>query len=283
MGEPRNDEATGDPEDGGGTRPEGGRRRHRGDTEMTFLEHLEEFRWTVGRSLLAFIVGVAVVAVFMRDVAEFLQMPLVRAYGSSEAALENLITYRPMGVFSVFLQIMLLGGLTLSMPFALYFLACFVAPGLTERERAVLRPSCLAAFLLFLGGVAFAFFVILPLTLGFSVRFNEFFNFSLFWAASEYYNMIVWFSIATGVFFQFPLLILLLVYLEVVPVAKLRALRRGVFVGLLVFAAVLTPGGDFVSLPLTAGALYGLYELAIWVGGRVERRKRRAAFDEWRE
>lgn len=241
---------------------------------MSFLDHLEEFRWTVGRSLLAFILGIGLATLFIGDIAQFLKLPIITAYGSAELVDENLITYRPMGVISVFIQIAFLSGLTLSMPFALYFLAAFVAPGLTEKERSVLRPACFAAFLLFITGVAFAFFVILPLTLTFSVRLNLYFGFDLFWAASEYYSMVVWFSLATGAFFQFPLIIVILVYLGVIPVEKLKSVRRAVFVGLMVFSAFLTPGGDFISLPITTGFMYGLYELAIWVGARVEKKKR---------
>ncbi len=250
---------------------------------MSFLEHLEEFRWTVGRSLLAFIVGIGLATLFIGDIAEFLKMPIVVAYGSVELADENLITYRPMGVISVFIQIAFLSGLTLSMPFVLYFLAAFVAPGLTEKERKVLRPACFAAFLLFIVGVAFAFFVILPLTLSFSVRLNMYFGFDLLWAASEYYNMVVWFSLATGAFFQFPLVLVILVYLGVLPVEKLKSIRRAVFVGLMVFSAFLTPGGDFISLPLTTGCMYALYELAIWVGARVEKKKREDEIAAWEE
>jgi len=254
---------------------------HTEEEGMSFLEHLEEFRWTVGRSLLAFFVGIALAAIFIGDIAQILKYPIISAYGSVALAEENLITYRPMGVISVFIQIAFLSGLILSMPFVLYFLAAFVAPGLTEKERSVVRPACFAAFLLFLAGVAFAFYAILPLTLAFSVRLNMFFGFDLFWAASDYYSMIVWFSLATGAFFQFPLIIVILVYLGVVPVDKLRGARRVVFVGLMIFSAFLTPGGDFISLPLTTGCMYGLYELAIWVGARVEKKKRENELKEW--
>ena len=98
---------------------------------MSFLEHLEDFRWTVGRSLLAFATGIVLTTLFIGDIATFLKLPIVTAYGSAEMADENLITYRPMGVISVFIQIAFLSGLTLSMPFVLYFLAAFVAPGLS--------------------------------------------------------------------------------------------------------------------------------------------------------
>jgi sec-independent protein translocase protein TatC len=245
-----------------------------GEEGMSFLEHLEEFRWTIGRSVLAFFIGVCVVAFLMPDVGAFLQQPLIQAYGSAQLVGEKLITYKPMGVFSVFIQVALLGGLVLSMPFVLYFMACFVAPGLTERERQVVRPACLAAFVLFIAGVAVAFYVILPLTLAFSVQFNQVMGFQVLLAASEYYSMVVWFSLATGAIFQFPLIIVILIYIQVISVEKLKAIRRSVFVGSMIFAALLTPGGDFLSLPLTTGILYGLYEMAILVGSRIDRKRR---------
>jgi sec-independent protein translocase protein TatC len=243
---------------------------------MSFLEHMEEFRWTVARSLLAFVLGVFVVVLLMPKIGGFLQLPLVQAYGSPDLVAQKLITYKPMGVFSVFIQIALLGGLVLSMPFALYFLACFVAPGLTERERKVVRPACLAAFILFLLGVAVAFFIILPLTLTVSVKFNQLMDFQVLLAASEYYNMVVWFSLATGAIFQFPLILVILVFIQILSTAQLRSLRRVVFVGMMVFSAFLTPGGDFLSLPLTTAILYGLYEFAILVGSRIEARRPQA-------
>lgn len=243
---------------------------------MTFLEHLEEFRWTIARSVLAFIIGVAVVAIFHKNIAEWMQYPLHRAYGSADLARENLITYKAMGVISVFFQIALLGGLTLSMPFMLFFLGSFIAPGLTEKERRILRPACFAAFLLFLIGVAFAFFIILPLALAFTVGLNQHLGFDILWAASDYYNMVVWFSLSIGVFFQFPLVVVLLVYIGVLTTESLKRVRRLVFIGLMIFSALVSPGGDPVSLFVTTGFMYGLYELSISIGQRIEKKKREA-------
>ena len=250
---------------------------------MSFLEHLEEFRWTVGRSLLAFTLGITLATFFIGEIADYLKFPITFAYGSSELVDDNLITYRPMGVISVFIQIAFISGLTLSMPFTLFFLGTFVAPGLNKKERSLLRPACFAAFILFITGVAFAFFVILPLTLTFSVRLNQYFGFELLWAASEYYSMVVWFSLATGSFFQFPLIIVVLVFLGVIPVQKLRSARRVVLVGLMIFSAFLTPGGDFISLPITTGLMYSLYELSIWIGGRVEKKINNNSKDKYEE
>ena len=240
---------------------------------MTFLEHLEEFRWTLGRSCLAFIIGVVLVLWFMKDVSVFLQLPLLKAYGSAELLEQNLITYRPMGVISVYIQVAVLGGLSLAMPFILYFLGCFIAPGLTYSERKILAPSCFGALLMFSFGIVFAFLIVLPLTLGFTVRLNEMLGFDLLWAASDYYNLVVWFSLASGLFFQFPLIIIVLIYLNIVPLRVLTSSRAAVFVGLMIFSALITPGGDFISLPVITGMMYALYELAILVGVRIDKRR----------
>lgn len=240
---------------------------------MTFLEHLEEFRWTLGRSCLAFIIGVVLVLWFMKDVSVFLQLPLLKAYGSAELLEQNLITYRPMGVISVYIQVAVLGGLSLAMPFILYFLGCFIAPGLTDSERKILAPSCFGALLMFSFGIVFAFFIVLPLTLRFTVRLNEMLGFDLLWAASDYYNLVVWFSLASGLFFQFPLIIIVLIYLNIVPHRVLTSSRAAVFVGLMIFSALVTPGGDFISLPVITGMMYALYELAILVGVRIDKRR----------
>jgi sec-independent protein translocase protein TatC len=256
--------------------------RDTGDAEddgagMTFLEHLEAFRWTLIYSLIAFVVGAGFVAIFIGQISNLIQMPLANAYGSLELARQNLITYRPMGVFTVLLQVVFLGGFILSLPFILYMLARFVAPALTEKELRVVKPCCLSSVILFLLGVAFSFFVVLPMTLAVSVRFNRFFGFDLLFAASEYYSLVVWFSLAMGFFFQFPLIILLLVYMEVVTTAMLKAFRRHVFLGLVIFAALITPGGDPISLLIMTAPMYGFYEFSMIIGRRIERRKMLAA------
>ena len=87
------------------------------------------------------------------------------------------------------------------MPFVLYFLAAFVAPP-TDKERKVVRPACFAAFLLFLTVCSLHFLLFFRSPVVF-VRLNMFFDFDLFWAASDYYSMVVWFSLATGAFFSF--------------------------------------------------------------------------------
>ncbi len=240
---------------------------------MPFLDHLEELRWTLVRCLVAFVVACALVLVFIPQIAGALQWPLNWAYGSAETARQSLITVRPMGVFSVLIQVCLLAGLALSLPFMIYLGARFVAPGLTPQELRVLRPGCAAAFLLFLAGASLSFFIVLPLSLAVSIRFNQLFGFELLWTATDYYSLVVLLTLAIGICFEFPLVLVVLVHLGILPVEKLVAARRFVFVIILVFAAVITPGGDPVSLAIMALPMYGLYELSIVFGRRLERRR----------
>ena len=251
--------------------------------EMSFWEHLEEFRWTIARSVVAFLVGVIIVCCFLPKIGGFLQVPLQKAYASNGLEYTNLVSYKPMGVFTVFIQIALLGGLVLSMPFILYFTACFIIPGLTERERRVVRPACFAGFVLFLSGVAVSYYVLLPLNLTISVYFNQMMGQVLFLAASEYYNLVVWFSLATGAIFQFPLIIVTLTFIQVLAVAQLKAIRRVVLVGLMIFSALLTPGGDFATLIITTSIFYALYELAILFGLHIEKKRRSAELTGWND
>lgn len=165
----------------------------------------------------------------------------------------------------------------------LYFLGAFVAPGLHENEKKILMPASVAAFALFVGGVVFSFWVVLPLTLSFSVKLNDYFGFTLWWTATDYFSMIVWFSVALGCFFQFPLITVILVVIGVVSTAQLKQFRRFVFVGILVFSALLTPGGDPISLAIMSLPMYALYELAILVGARIEAKRIAQAMDKWED
>lgn len=244
-----------------------------GREAMPFLDHLEELRWALLRCLGVFVVACLIVALFISHISTALQFPLNWAYGSAETARQSLITVRPMGVFSVLIQVCFLGGLAIALPFMIYFISRFIAPGLTPSELRLLRPGCAAAFVLFVAGAALSFFVVLPMSLAISIRFNNIFGFELLWTASDYYSLVVWMTLAIGLCFEFPLVIVILVYLKILPVEKLVTARRFVFVLILIFAAVLTPGGDPISLTIMSLPMYALYELSIWFGRRIERKR----------
>lgn len=251
------------PEDRGG-------RKTRGSEEgsMTFLEHLEDLRFTLFRCLGVFAVAVLLVAIFIPWMTELLQWPHRRAQGGGQELLTGLISMSPMGVFSVMLQVVFLGALSLSLPFMLYFVALFIAPALTEREKRILGPGLAAAFGLFLLGALFCFTILLPLTLRVSFIFNQMLGLELIWSAVEYYSFVVWMTIIVGLLFEFPLVIIVLEYTGVVSLASLRRQRRMAAVIILAVSAVVTPS-DPISLFIMALPLYGLYEASLWMAAKL--------------
>ena len=241
--------------------------------EMGFLDHLEELRWTLAKCLGVFLLSAALISAFLPWVASVLEWPLHWALGRDALAQGGLVTTSPFGVFSVVLQLIILGGLAASLPFMLYFVARFVAPGLTPAERAVLRPACWAVLGLFVIGAAFAFFILCPAALLASKAFNDLFGFQLVWSADRYYGMLVWMTLGVGLTFEFPLILIVLIYIGVLSTRKLAELRPYSIVAFLVLAAVVTPTTDPITFLLLALPLSGLYEVARLVGIRIERRR----------
>jgi len=172
------------------------------------------------------------------------------------------------------MKICFLGGLGISLPFILYFVGGFVTPGLTFKEKKIFFPGCLAATVLFLAGSGMTYFFILPMSLAFTIEFSfNVLGLDVYRPeAGNYYSTVIWMTFAVGLAFQFPLVLILLVRVGVLTVEKLRKSRRFVLVILMVSAALITPGGDPVSLCILTIPLYILFELSILVGSLIETR-----------
>ncbi len=247
--------------------------------EMSFLDHLEELRWVLVKSAVTFVVSCGLVIGFMGYFSGFLKWPLDRAMDRMGMEIGSLVTISPMGVFTVLLLVAFLGGVALSFPFILYYFSSFLAPGLTRREKRVLLPGCMAALLLFLAGAAFCYYFILPISLFFSMKFNQMMGLEIVWSADRYYNFVVWMIMAIGGSFQFPLILILLVYVGIVTPEQLKGARNIVVVIILGASAIITPS-DPISMLILAGPLYLLYELAIIVGAMFLRKKKAREAEE---
>jgi len=240
--------------------------------EMGFLDHLEELRGVLFKSMIAYLIGVIVIVFFIHQISNILNFPLNQAYRIANLPEENLITTRVFEIFNVLLVVCFLGGFVLSLPFTLYFGSTFITPGLTDKEKKILAPGCLMAFLLFVVGACFAFFLILPQAIAITAKLNQLFGIEQYLTVGSYYNTVVWATFATGLTFEFPLVVILLTYIDVLNVQQLRNSRRLVFVLTLMVSALITPGGDPVTLLFLAFPLYGLYELSIMISERLVRR-----------
>ena len=187
------------------------------------------------------------------------------AGGKDRNLLQVIRSYSPIFIA---MKICFLGGLGISLPFILYFVGGFVTPGLTFSEKKIFFPGCLAATILFLAGSGMTYFFILPMSLAFTIEFS----FTVLGLdvyrpeAGNYYSTVIWMTFAVGLAFQFPLVLILLVRVGVLTVEKLRKSRRFVLVILMISAALITPGGDPVSLCILTIPLYILFELSILVG-----------------
>jgi sec-independent protein translocase protein TatC len=237
---------------------------------MSFWDHVEELRFVILRCALALLLGCAIVATSLPWISECLMWPLKRALGDSAELIQGLVTTSPMGVFSVVLQLCFLGGVALSLPLMLFFVSGFILPGLHPQERKMIIPLAFAILALFLTGGAFGYLAILPASLKVSIELNRLLGFELIWSASDYYGLVVWMTLGIGLCFEFPVVLLALMRMGVLSVQTLRLVRRQMIIVILILSALITPGGDPLSLLLLAGPLYGLYELAILLGPRKE-------------
>ena len=246
--------------------------------KMGFLDHLEELRWTIIKPLIVFAVSFIVVMIFISDVKDVLMYPLYQNYDQEElsVAFEGLATRNPTGVFTAMLHIGLIVGVAVASPFVVYNLGKFLAPALTKKERKVLIPGSLGVLVLFLLGCSFAFFLLLPKAIGITMAFNEMMGFQMIWSPDSYFGFITWIVLGMGIAFQFPLVAVVLVYLDVVTVAKLKQWRRMAILIFFIVSALLTPP-DPVTQTMMAVPMVLLYELSIVVA-RFMVRKREEAY-----
>lgn len=240
--------------------------------EMTFLDHLEDLRWTLVKSFIAFGVAAILIGLFLAQFSELLRWPYTFAVHGRDIEMSGLINTSILGVFSVIFYLLIGGGFALSLPFMLYFAGSFIAPGLNERELRLLRPACGGAFILFIVGAAFSFFILVPAALRASIIFNEMLGFAPLWTAASYYGLLTWMVLGVGIAFQFPLILMILVFLQVLSKAQLLAFRKYSVVLFLCIGAVVTPTTDPITFILLALPMSLLYELAIVGAGRIERK-----------
>lgn len=236
--------------------------------KLPWAGHWDDLRKVCLKSGGVFFLMCALVGVFLPHVAQALLRPLHVALEGKSNLLHGLVTNSPMGVFGVLIEICLLGGMGLSLPFIVYFISQFIAPALTNREQRWLWPCMGSALILFLLGASVSYFWVLPTSLQVAIGLNDLLGFELIWSAPHYYGLVVWMTLGIGLCFEFPLILLMLIALKILALSTLRAYRRHSLVVILVLAAVITPGGDPLSLILLAAPLYLLFECTLWVAGR---------------
>jgi sec-independent protein translocase protein TatC len=233
---------------------------------MPLMGHLSELRRRLTYCVLAVIACTIAALIFKDYVFAVLMYPLRGT---------NVETLTTLGVTEAFMQVLkvsIYAGLTVSLPFILYQFWAFVMPALYERERRRVLPYTLASTLLFLGGVVFAYFLVLPVGLRFLVGYGGA-DFNQLIQAERYVTFVATFLLAFGVVFELPLAMLLLAWSGLVNHTKMRKVRRYAIVVEAVLAMVLTPSQDPLSMVLMLVPLMLLYEVGIWLARLVDKRR----------
>ncbi|MNX21715.1 Sec-independent protein translocase protein TatC [compost metagenome] len=229
--------------------------------QMTFLEHLEELRWRLLKTVSAIAVGTILAFVFHQQLVTWLLKP---------AAGIELIFTAPAEYFMVTLRVAFFAGLYLSLPVLLYQAIAFVAPGLTPSERRWTLPMLVAAFLLFTTGALFSYFFLLPVALKFLIGFAPE-GISPLLSIGNYLAFAASLVFASGLSFELPLVMFFLSLMGLVTSPKLKEFRRYFIIVALTIAAVVTPSPDVFTQGILAIALMALYELGILLVQGIKR------------
>jgi sec-independent protein translocase protein TatC len=241
--------------------------------EATLVEHLEELRARLIISLVAIVPAFVLAFVFHEEIIEWLTGPLPEG--------KKLVTLGVSEPFTTSVKVSLIAAIALVLPVLLWQVWAFLSPAFDEHhQRAVLVLVTLATGL-FVCGVLFMYYVVLPRALEFLTTYDdELYDIQI--RASYYYTFVAFLLLGGGLAFLLPIFILGLVRLRILSSDRLRRNRRIAFVILLIAAALL-PTVDPVSLFLEVAPLVLLFEISIWLSVFMERRWQRGWDEEWAE
>jgi sec-independent protein translocase protein TatC len=240
------------------------------DTPKPFLDHLDDLRTMVVRMAIALSVCMMGAFIFRTELASVVQAPLLAI---DPTRVDNLQSLGVADSMTISLKLSFYAGLIISFPLLLYFLAGFVLPALTRREQKVVLLASLVGFGLFLIGVAFAFFGVLPQTLQFFFQDAQSMNWRPTWTVGEYYSFTTQFILAFGLAFELPVVVLALVKVGLLGHEQMRSTRPYAIVVIFLLAAVITPTSDIFTLLLMGAPMVLLYEACIWIAWWMERRE----------
>lgn len=226
--------------------------------EMSFLEHLEELRWRIIYSILGIFIGAVVCWIFIDFLVDIV---LLKPARDSGASLQNL---KPFGQLFLYMQIAIIAGIVVSIPNIFYQLWRFIAPALKKNERKYISAIVIYSSICFLIGIAFAYFIMLPLTMKFAAQFGSTEIANQF-AIDEYMSIIISVMLAAGLIFELPMVSFFLTKLGILTPQFMKKYRKHSIVIIMIAAALLTPGTDPVSQIILAVPLVLLYEISIFI------------------
>ena len=219
------------------------------DDEMALSEHIEEFSQRLVFCLIFLLLATLLCFADVKEIVRIFQAPAVGV---------KFLQFAPGEYFFASVKIAVFCGILISSPIILYQLLLYLIPGLTKNERDIILPVSLGSGVLFLIGLVFSYFFLVPAALRFFIAYGSDVV-EPFWSFDQYFDFIAVLLFATGLAFQVPAVQIVLGLLGIVTGQKMLSAWKYVIVGCTIVAAVITPSTDPVTQILLAGALLSLY------------------------
>lgn len=267
--------------------------------EMTFIDHLEELRWHVIRSVIAVLIGAVAVFVYSDFVIDKIVMGPAHDYFisykifcdlSHSLGLGETLCFGKIpvafqsntmsGQFIASFTVAFVGGFVVAFPYIFWEFWRFVKPALSQKEIRKTRGVIFWVSFLFFLGVGFGYFILTPFMVNFYFTYKLSPLIEIKPTFSDYLENLVYTTVGIGVLFQMPLLIMVLARIGVVTGRFLRKYRRHAFVIILIAAAIITPSTDPFSLTIVTIPLYLLFETSIIIASRINKRQEKE-MKEW--
>jgi sec-independent protein translocase protein TatC len=242
---------------------------------MSFFEHLADLRTRLMRSVAAIGLGAFVGVGVAKYVMKFISRPMMKAL--KDAHLEDRIyVTHPAGYLNTYLTLGLYIGIVLALPYVLYQFWLFIAPGLYKKERKAIGSFVFASVGLFLLGLTFAYYVVLPYLLKFLVTFTVGGDFTPWISLDEYFDLVFKVLLGVGVIFELPILVFVLALFNIVtPQFLWRNMKYAILV-IAIIAMIITPTPDAQTMILFMLPMILLYMVGIGVAWLVLRKKNAA-------
>jgi sec-independent protein translocase protein TatC len=225
--------------------------------QETFLSHLIELRTRLVRAIIAVLVVLLCLFPWAKDIYSALAAPLLRVLPKGATMIATDVT----GTFFVPLKVTLMAAFLLALPYVLWQVWAFIAPGLYQHEKRLALPVIVSSFVFFLIGMSFAYFLVFPIAFGFFAAYAPE-GVTMMTDIDKYLSFVLTMFLAFGITFEVPVVVIVLVRMRMVTLEKLRAIRSYVIVGAFVVGAIFTPP-DVVSQLLLAVPLWLLYEFGL--------------------
>jgi sec-independent protein translocase protein TatC len=270
------------------------------EKEMSFLDHLEELRWHVVRSVAAIFIMMILAFIFTKEIFEYIVFApgrpdfitfqwlcrLGEATGVAGLCIEEIpmkIQSRfLMGQFTMQLTASFVIGLIVAFPYVVWELWRFIKPGLYSREQKNSKGAVFSISFLFLLGISFGYYILSPMTIAFLANYSISDMISNEFDITSYVSTVTALVFGSGLLFQLPVVVFFLTKVGIVTPQFMRQYRKHAVIAILIIGAIITPSPDPLSQSLISIPLYILYEISIFISAIELKRKEKRELEDAR-